>query len=105
MFEQKLRVWWVPQIPMEPFITPVSSIEEGVKIMEVLAQYDLFQYYKNVKPNYCNTGGLQFFDPTDDVDSPEGSWVDWFIETEDDWFEDPEDYLEYLANKNASTEE
>jgi hypothetical protein len=38
----KLKVWWVPQVPMKPFYVNVSSVEEGVKIMDVLADYDDF---------------------------------------------------------------
>ncbi|MEE8308397.1 MAG: hypothetical protein V3R81_14105 [Gammaproteobacteria bacterium] len=56
--EGDLRVWWIPQVPMEPFEVLVSSIAEGRKIIDVLADYDIFQFEKNVKPDYCNTGGL-----------------------------------------------
>ena len=72
----KYRVWWIPQIPMEPFTVNVETIKEGIKIMVVLANYDQFQLDNNIKPDYCNTGGLQFFDAEDTEESPEGSWVD-----------------------------
>ncbi len=91
--KEKLRVWWIPQVPMQPFYVPVSSVEEGIKIMAVLAEYDLFQYDNNVKPDYANAGGLSLFDPEDDTDGPEGSWVDWFYEDADNWYDDPEEYL------------
>ncbi len=56
--------------------------------MDVLAYYDQFQYENRIKPDYSNAGGLQMFDPLDDTDSPEGSWVDWCDEEtgEDDPF-------------------
>ena len=93
MSDQKLRVWWIPQVPMSVFYIDVASIEEGVKIIDTLAEYDLFQYHNNVKPDYCNAGGLQMFDPNDDHDGPEGSWVDWYYETDDNYYDDPKDFL------------
>lgn len=84
----KLRVWWIPQIPMKPFYVDVNTLEEGVKIMNVLAHYDLFQYENRVKGDYANTGGIQEFDTT------ENEWVDWYDEETGE--DNPE---EYLANK------
>jgi hypothetical protein len=88
---KKLRVWWIPQVPMNAFYVNVSSIEEGVKFMTVLADYDLFQYENNVKPDYSNVGGLQ------EYNEDEGEWVDWYDdETGED---DPEAYLESLKGE------
>lgn len=72
-----LRVWWIPQVPGKAFHVAVNSVAEGVKIMDALARYDLFQLKNNIKPDYCNAGGLQIFDSTDTEDSRDGSWVDW----------------------------
>lgn len=69
----QLRVWWIPQIPMKSFYVPVASIDEAKKILTVLADYDIFQYENNVKPDYSNAGGLQVFE--------DGDWFDW--ESED----------------------
>ena len=91
-----LRVWWIPQVPGSVFHVAASSVQEGVKIMDVLALNDLFQYENNIKPDYSNAGGLQMFDAEDKTDSPEGSWTDWFIELGNDYFDDPEEYLEWL---------
>lgn len=74
--ESSLRVWWIPQVPGKPFHISVDSIKEGRKILEVLANYDLFQYENNIKPDYSNVGGLQEFDSEDKTDSPKGSWID-----------------------------
>lgn len=84
--KETLRVWWIPQVPMEAFYVPVKSVVEGVKIMNVLAEYDAFQYDNNVKDDYSNAGGLEMFDDDD--------WCDWYIE--DDivgYFDDPDEYL------------
>ena len=71
---QKLRVWWIPQIPMKPFHVDVDTVDEGVKILDVLANYDLFQLEHNIKPDFANAGGLAVLDE-------DGEWVDWADET------------------------
>jgi len=57
-----LRVYWIPQVPMQPFYVYVDSIDEGKKVCEILADYDLFQFDNNVKPDYCNSGGIECFE-------------------------------------------
>jgi hypothetical protein len=48
--KQKLRVWWIPQVPMEAFYIPVESPEEGQKVMNILLSSE-----KNFYLNYlCN---------------------------------------------------
>jgi len=59
---EKLRIWWIPQIPMCAFKVEVNNILEAKKILNVLADYDEFQFKNNVKPDYSNVGGLEFFD-------------------------------------------
>lgn len=112
---QKLRVYWIPQVPMKPFYVDVMSVEEGVKVMDVLANYDLFQYENNIKGDYANMGGLQQQrNSAIYEDNPEG-WVDWDIEfgkrvavnfgdnyTDDGleyYFDDPREYLNFLAGQ------
>lgn len=87
--EKKLRVWWIPQIPMSSFYVDVSTVEEGVKIMDVLADYDAFQLENNVKPDYSNAGGLVQLDD-------DGEWLGW---CDDETGED--DPREYLRKSNA----
>ena len=76
----KLRVWWIPQIPMEgeKFLVDVKTIEEGIKLVDVLAKYDLYQYDNNIKPDYANAGGIQYFD------EEESSWCSLDDEDEDE---------------------
>ena len=85
----KLRVWHVPQLPMKSFKVEVATVEEGVRMMNALADYDLFQYENRIKPDYCNMNGLQMWDETlteEDMRDMELSdkWVDWY----NDDFED-----------------
>lgn len=74
-----LNVWWVPQVPMKAFSVDVSSVAEGVKVMDVLAEYDLFQWKNNVKPDYSNAGGLRRWVENSDGEGTPG-WEDWYDE-------------------------
>jgi hypothetical protein len=88
---RKMRVWWVPQIgsgESEKFFIPVESVEEAKKYMDVLAAYDAFQYNHDIKPDYCNAGGLEVWD--DD----ENSWCDWTYDDGDCFFNDVDEYIE-----------
>ena len=75
-----LRVYWIPQVPMKSFYVYVDSPAQAAKILDVLSDYDLFQFHNNVKPDYTNAGGLAMFDSTDTEDGPDGSWLDWYDE-------------------------
>lgn len=70
--EGDLRVWWVPQVPMKSFLVPVASIDEAMLILGALARYDMFQLENNIKPDFCNAGGLSVFE--------DGEWLDWYSE-------------------------
>jgi len=74
-----LQVWWIPQVPMrKPFTVDVESAQEGAKILDVLANYDLFQLRNRIKPDYSNAGGLRRW-CADDGDGHPG-WEDWYDE-------------------------
>jgi len=70
------RVWWIPQIPMKGFFVDVDSIEQGNWLCGVLAEYDMFQFENNVKPDYSNAGGVQQLED-------DGEW--WDVEDEREW--------------------
>lgn len=73
----KFRVWWIPQIPMEPFyVDNIATYEEAERIADVLADYDTFQYENKIKPDFSNTGGVLFWD------EDEQEWLDYEPE---DW--------------------
>jgi Superinfection exclusion gene product 17 len=91
-----LQVWWIPQIPMDSFMVPVKDVEEGAKLLDVLANYDMFQFKNNIKPDYCNAGGLNMFDADCDGDGNAG-WCDWYDEETGE--EDPHTYLAEKAIK------
>ena len=64
-----LRIWWIPQVPMNGFRVSVSNIREAKLILNTLALYDIFQLENNIKPDYCNVGGLEVYE--------DGEWLEW----------------------------
>lgn len=55
--------------------------------MDVLADYDQFQFENRIKPDYCNMGGLLMVDD-------DGEWVDWY--DEETSIDDPKEFLEQM---------
>lgn len=89
---KKLRVWWIPQVgASKTFYIPVESPEEGKKVMDMLAAYDMFQLQENIKPDFANAGGLQMFDET------ESEWTDWYLEDDEEFYEDLDDYCDQCS--------
>ena len=89
---KKLQVWWIPQVQMlKSFDVDVDSVEQGVKIMDVLADYDDFQFKNRIKPDYCNVGGInQWAEDCDGEGNP--GWESWY---DDETGEDgPHKYIE-----------
>ncbi len=66
--EGDLRIWWIPQVPGTPFYVPIDDQRKGRWLLDVLANYDLFQLEHNIKPDYSNAGGLSVFE--------DGEWCD-----------------------------
>lgn len=64
-----LKVWWKPQVPCQSFDVLVETPREAKKLLAVLADYDLFQLQRRIKPDYCNAGGL--------MQMVDGEWLDW----------------------------
>lgn len=98
MTNKKLRVWWMPQIGIEKsFYIPVESPEEAKKVMDLLAAYDCFQYNQNVKPDYCNAGGLEYFN------EDTGEWEDWYYDDGENYFGENEldEYCEEMSDRAA----
>jgi hypothetical protein len=80
-----LRVWWIPQVPMSKlFYVPVDTVEEGARVVEMLASYDAYQFENRIKPDYSNAGGLQVYEADDDG-AP--GWSDWYAADGDDFEE------------------
>lgn len=97
---QKLRIWWIPQVGMEKtFYAEVKTIEEGKRLLDILACYDLFQLENNIKPDFCNTGGLTYWD------EDEQEWIDWYSEDGEDldeYYQDDEEANKYTEQLFAA---
>lgn len=65
-----LKVWWIPQVPMAPFEAIVPDLPTAAAVLDVLADYDAYQFRTNVKGDYCNAGGLMIL-------RADGEWEDW----------------------------
>lgn len=94
-----LQVWWTPQIPMQPFSVSVASVAEGVRLLDVLAMYDLFQLEHRIKPDFANTGGLRRWCADSDGEGNPG-WEDWYDEVSG--IDDPREWLQQLAGSEAT---
>jgi len=80
----KLRVWWIPQVPGQCFYVPVQSVEQAKFTLRLLADYDTFQFENNIKPDYCNAGGLEEWgddqsgkESDHDQSGKESDWCEW----------------------------
>jgi len=65
----KLRIWHIPQVPGKAFNVAVNTPREAKKILDVLADYDAFQFENKIKPDYSNAAGLEVFE--------NGEWCEW----------------------------
>jgi Superinfection exclusion gene product 17 len=99
MSNKKLKVWWAPQVSMKPFYVSVDSVLEAQKILDTLAEYDLFQFENRVRRNYANAGGLQEFhqEIVDNSDGRDDGWYDWCDEETGE--DNVKRYLEVLKSK------
>ena len=84
--EGDLQVWWIPQVPGEPFYVSVMDLAQAVLISDALSDYDAFQFENRIKPDYCNAGGLETFE--------DGEWVDWHSDDGDSF----DDYCGSLSD-------
>ena len=71
-----LAVHWFPQIPCKPFAVPVADVADAVRVMDMLADYDAFQYDHRIKPDYSNAGVLSLWVGDCDGEGTPG-WEDW----------------------------
>lgn len=89
---KKLRVWWNPQVGIENvFYIPVKDEVEAKKVMDMLGTYDAFLLENGIREDYCNVCGLEMYNEESD------DWEDWYIEMEDDYFDNVDEYVESLG--------
>lgn len=64
-----LRVWWIPNLPMQPYYVHVENISQAKLVLNALADYDIFLYLHHLKPDHSNAGGLEVF--------KDNEWSEW----------------------------
>jgi len=84
----ELRVVHFPQVPCKPFYVEVGDLQQAKKIIDVLANYDLFQFDNRIKPDYCNMTVLEQWD------EDEQEWLSWC--DEETGIDDVDDYFEHI---------
>ena len=89
---KKLRISHVPQVPCKAFEVEVKTLEEAKKIMDVLANYDLFQFENKIKPDYCN---MTFLEEYCEEDS---EWCDWM--DDETGICDLDEYFEFINEED-----
>jgi Superinfection exclusion gene product 17 len=106
-----LVVWYIPQVPMKCFHVKVDSWDQASEVQDLLACYDQFQHDHNIKPDYCNTSGIQIYggqkyldEYRDEVDQSEWSddISDALCDVEHEF--DYEEQLKYLGISNEHKE-
>lgn len=75
--EGDLQVVWIPEPPRQGLRISVSSPEEGWKVIDSLATYDLYLEKQGLAEDWTNFGCLNIF--------RNGEWEDW--ESEDGCFD------------------
>ena len=90
---KELRVAHYPQLPCKPFIVDVDNLEEAKKIFDVLANYDLFQYENNIKPDYSNITALEEYREEED------EWYDWV--DDETGINDIHEYFDHLQDNEV----
>lgn len=96
----EFRVWWIPQVPMPSFKVDVPDIATGKILCSALADYDLFQFQHNVKPDYANAGGMSWKHEV----LTEGEWWDFDPDDEDD-VEEIEGEIQRLEDEEEAEHE
>ena len=85
---KKLRISHFPQVPCSPFIVEVNDVQEAKKIMDILADYDYFQYHNNIKPDYANVTILE------EWNEEEQEWLSWM--DDETGIDDLDEYFEFI---------
>lgn len=71
----KYRIWHKCQIGMDKkFYYSVKSVDEAWFLLNVIWDYDSFQYRNKIKGDYTSASGLQYFNENDN------EWEEWYDE-------------------------
>lgn len=80
--EGDLRVWYIPQVPMRPYIVDIprrerasdkAYLEGAAFVLDAIVGLSIFELENRVKPDYCDATGIERFE--------DGEWCE--VEEED----------------------
>lgn len=77
----KLKVWYIPQVPMRSFEINVHSPEEALDLMELISEFSCVMFENKLRPDYTDCCGLITYCHNYD------EWVEWYNEDDFDVFE------------------
>lgn len=74
----ELCVWHNPQVGrVGNFFYPVASVDQAKIVLNLLADYDLWQYENRVKGDYASASGLIVFEGAIPDDEDHDGWCEW----------------------------
>jgi len=85
----KLRIWYIPQIPWDPFYKEVDSIIEWAKLLHTIYSFSQFEFKQKVKPDYSDAWWMEELNENWD-------WGEW----EDENWEDIDSFIENIWLNN-----
>ena len=87
----QMRIWHIPQVgaSVPTFYVPVASVQEASKLLDVIWDYDNFQYENKIKPDYCNASGLQVY-------GANFEWEEWYGEVDGEMYDEIDEYINFL---------
>lgn len=77
-----LRVWYIPQIPGEPFTVDVPDVATARLVLDALVGLSAHEYANRIKPDYADVGGVSMYEPAGAT--PGYEWGDYELADEDD---------------------
>lgn len=97
-----LRVWWIPQLPGEPFRVRVPTLTAARLVVHALADYDLFMLEHGVRGDFSNTGGLEECLVADAANAADDEWAGYETDDGDEFEELTDSQLEILDRKRET---
>lgn len=62
---KKFKVWYIPQVPMQPFEVECETAEQAQDALDLITNFSIFEFENKVKPDYSDAGGVEKWDETD----------------------------------------
>lgn len=73
-----LCVWHNPQVgAVSSFFYPVPNLETAKLVINMLADYDLWQYENRIKGDYANATGLIVYEGALEGEEDHDGWFEW----------------------------